>query len=58
MFTRNLTDKGGQVWHSEWLENQLLFVLSRGKKNGKNEKRENIKVNSTSGRGSWGDSMM
>ena len=27
-FTRNLADKGGQVWHRGWLENQLLSVLS------------------------------
>ena len=53
MFTRNLADKGRQVWHSGWHENQLLFDLSGGEKNGKTEKRENIKVNSTSGRVTW-----
>lgn len=31
-FTRNLADKGGQVWHSGWHENQLLFDLSGGEK--------------------------
>lgn len=35
VFKRNLADKGGEVWHSERLENQLLFVLSEGEKNGK-----------------------
>ena len=53
MFTRNLADKGGQAWHRGWLENQLLFVLTGGEKNGKNEERKNKKLNSTSGRVTW-----
>lgn len=50
MFTRKLADKKGQVWHSRCYGNQLLFALSGGEKN---EKKENIKLNSTSGSVTW-----
>lgn len=53
MFAWTLADKRGQVWHSGWHENKMLFALSGGEKNGKTEKRESIKVNSTLGRDAW-----